>query len=666
MNIFSFFKSRSLRFKILSGFLLSLLPMLAIMGISYFSARNSTLDSSQRIMNLVAGNGAKEINDFIKTQELKFIDWTQEDLFGMAIEFNTTEEMQSYFKSFLQGQSVYSVLMLTDNKGKILQVQVGEHIKDGKSESFQGRTNKEVSGLDNKALRSASFVKNDFLKQLGQMSSATYLFSFKTHDSQKNHNGYFLAYLDWSNLQAKVESIKSEMHTNGFDNSQVAIIDPASGLMLAHSNQEKIDTGLNMSDSLKAWLSGSKNSEVRKFNLGEETDFATAFSLLDPAELFKGQAAAQNQSNISFTVFVPEDDIMAGVRRILLTTGGVTGGGGVLILLVALLVTYQITRPLNIIIDGLKEGAGQVSTSSGQIASASQSLADGSSEQAASLEETSSSLEEMSSMTKQNADNANQADNLMKEANLVVGKANDSMAELTESMSEISTASEETSKIIKTIDEIAFQTNLLALNAAVEAARAGEAGAGFAVVADEVRNLAMRAADAANNTAELIEGTVKKTKDGTELVVKTNEAFSEVANSAAKVGELVGEIAAASNEQSRGIEQVNTAVIDMDKVTQMNAANAEQSASASQEMSAQAEQMTAMVDDLVTLVGGRGAGSGNDQSLVLENKHKSPVRGGTTIVTQTTKDKKAAVLRAEEVRPDQVIPFSDGDDFQDI
>jgi len=562
MNILSFFKSRSLRFKILAGFLLSLLPMLAIMGISYSSARSSALGSSQRLMNLITSNGAKEINDFIKTQEFKFIDWTQEDLFGMAIEFKTSEDMQSYFKSFLQGQKGFSLLMLTDKQGKVLQAEAGEHIKNAGSETFQGHTVKEVSQIGKKSVRSATFVKNDFMKQLGQKSAITYLFSFKTHGSGGNHNGYFLAYLDWSILQDEVEAVCGEMLTNGFDNAQVTILDTAFGTMYAHSNQEMIDTGLEMTGSLKSWLNGSKNGEISKVNLGKEIDFVTFVSLPSAAELFEGNVAVQGGSNLNFTVLVPENDVMAGVRKILLTSGGVAGGGGILIVLIALLVAYQITGPLNIIIEGLKEGAGQVTASSGQIATASQSLDKGSGEQASSLEETSSALEEMSSMTKQNADNANQADNLMKEANLVIGKANDSMAQLTESMSEISAASEETSKIIKTIDEIAFQTNLLALNAAVEAARAGEAGAGFAVVADEVRNLAMRAADAANNTAELIEGTVKKTKDGTELVVKTNDDFTEVATSAAKVGELVGEIAAASNEQSRGIEQVNTAVID--------------------------------------------------------------------------------------------------------
>ena len=286
----------------------------------------------------------------------------------------------------------------------------------------------------------------------------------------------------------------------------------------------------------------------------------------------------------------------------------ITGLAAALVIGMALafFITRSITRPIRRIIDGLSEGASEVSSAAGQVSGAAQSLAEGSSEQAASIEETSSSLEEMSSMTKRNADNAGEANSLMSEAKQVVATANDSMGRLTDSMGEITRASEETSKIIKTIDEIAFQTNLLALNAAVEAARAGEAGAGFAVVADEVRNLAMRAADAAKNTANLIEGTVKKVKDGSDLVSRTNEAFQQVAGSSSKAADLVAEIAAASNEQAQGINQINTAVTELDKVTQQNAANAEESASAAEEMSAQAETMQGMVGELVAMVGGAG------------------------------------------------------------
>jgi Methyl-accepting chemotaxis protein (MCP) signalling domain len=270
----------------------------------------------------------------------------------------------------------------------------------------------------------------------------------------------------------------------------------------------------------------------------------------------------------------------------------------------AFFIIRSITAPLKKVITGLSGGAEQVAAASNQVSSASQLLAEGASEQAASIEETSSSLEELSAMTLQNSENANQANNLMAEANEAVSAANASMAQLTKSMDEISSVSAETQKIVKTIDEIAFQTNLLALNAAIEAARAGEAGAGFAVVADEVRGLAMRAAQAAKNTAGMIEGTITKVLEGSDLATSTGEAFKKVSTSATKVGELVAEIAVASKEQADGINQINTAVADMDSVVQRNAANAEENSSASEQMNAQAFQMREFVVELATLVSG--------------------------------------------------------------
>ncbi|MBI9082022.1 MAG: CZB domain-containing protein [Desulfobacterales bacterium] len=329
--------------------------------------------------------------------------------------------------------------------------------------------------------------------------------------------------------------------------------------------------------------------------------------------------------------------------------------------LLSFLAIRSTTGPLNRIIAGLNEGADQVSSAAGLVSTSSQSLAEGSAEQAASIEETSSSLEEMSSMTSQNADHARQADTLMQKTNAVVQEADTAMSELTVSMKEITSASEETSKIIKTIDEIAFQTNLLALNAAVEAARAGEAGAGFAVVADEVRNLAMRAADAAKNTAVLIEGTVKKINGGSELVASANEAFQQVAESSAKVGGLVGEIAAASNEQSQGIGQINTAVNEMDKVVQNNAACAEESASASEEMSAQAEQMKSMVGELVVLVDGSTPSERSIAPRTISAARRRTVAnpyGKSTLGASRLKTVK-------KVGPKDLIPLDD-DDFKDF
>jgi methyl-accepting chemotaxis protein len=327
------------------------------------------------------------------------------------------------------------------------------------------------------------------------------------------------------------------------------------------------------------------------------------------------------------------------------------------------LTAARIAKPIHRAIEGLRDGADQVASASGQISSSSQSLAEGASEQAASIEETSSSLEEMSSMTKLNAENAHQADALMKTANEVIAKANVSMNHLMGSMEQISKASEETSKIIKTIDEIAFQTNLLALNAAVEAARAGEAGAGFAVVADEVRNLAMRAAEAARSTSGLIEGTVRRIKEGSELVTKTNGAFGEVGKSADAVGKLVAEIAAASNEQAQGIEQVNKAVGEMDKVVQLNAANAEESASASEEMNAQAMDIKKVVQDLARLVGGVRTDAGREPAQSGKKETAKPLSSHPLVAAPT--HRKPAPPQARKVNPEEVIPFKE-EGFKDF
>ncbi|MBI5582936.1 MAG: methyl-accepting chemotaxis protein, partial [Deltaproteobacteria bacterium] len=341
-------------------------------------------------------------------------------------------------------------------------------------------------------------------------------------------------------------------------------------------------------------------------------------------------------------------------------------------LLLAYLMSRSIARPVTQIVHDLNQGADQVAGASQQVSAASQTLAEGASEQAAAIEETSSSMEEMSSMTRQNADNARQANSLMSATSRVVDEADQAMGELNRSMKDISRASEETAKIIKTIDEIAFQTNLLALNAAVEAARAGEAGAGFAVVAGEVRNLAMRAADAAKNTATLIEESVKKIKSGTEIVERTNQAFGQVNQEAKKIEQLVSEIAAASQEQAQGIEQTNKAIAEMNKIVQSNAASAEESAAASEEMFGQAEFMKRTVSDLSLLIEGVKGGGKNgsrkptaDAPALPPTLKKSPVRTLALKKLVRTAREAQAPDRTRIVPPAKVIPLEE-DDFKDF
>ncbi len=259
-------------------------------------------------------------------------------------------------------------------------------------------------------------------------------------------------------------------------------------------------------------------------------------------------------------------------------------------------------RALRTMVDRLNDLLGQVQTSSEQINSgssqvsdSSQTLSQGATETAASLEEITASMTEMASQTKLNAENADQANSLSKGAQGAASNGSDMMIGLVAAMGDINRSGEDISKIIKVIDEIAFQTNLLALNAAVEAARAGQHGKGFAVVAEEVRNLAGRSAKAAKETAELIENSAEKTRNGNDIVEKTEAALKEIVLGTTKVSDLVAEIAAASNEQSEGISQVNSGLNQIDSVTQQNTANAEESAAASEELASQSAQLQGML-----------------------------------------------------------------------
>ena len=400
------------------------------------------------------------------------------------------------------------------------------------------------------------------------------------------------------------------------------------GLILAHPDKSIIMKA--RSNDLTPGLGVASNAGGL-VNFSERGESRTAF--------------LQRNEALDWTLAIVADngELLAPLKHLAAICLGIAALAALLAVGLILGIVRSIVKSIDRIAGKLTEGADEVASFSRRASLTSEELSESASYQASALEESASSLEEMASMTRQNADNAGQAEKLVEESMKDFGEAEGAVTGLAAAMREISQASTDTQKIVKTIDEIAFQTNLLALNAAVEAARAGEAGAGFAVVADEVRNLAVRAADAARNTAQLIEGTVSRVQGGTSYVDRASSAFAKVKNVSENIGRLVSQISSACEEQAQGIQQVSKAVSGIDDLTQRNAAGAQESASISVQMSGRAGQMNGVVRELMILVGGkRSAENRNgDGDLPSPEPRDTPSVKGLRVVSVHSGERRA-------------------------
>jgi len=380
---------------------------------------------------------------------------------------------------------------------------------------------------------------------------------------------------------------------------------------------------------------------MTQIRLQIDKDFGAAMSMLDkevPAKVARLNDAAQAVRTYCNQVADERTQLTVdSFGRVRSSVGGFGSVSVIFALLAVLLVTMnsgRVRRALNTIAETLDDVSHSLMGSASTISSSSQNLAESSNQQAGSIEETSTSLEAMASMTKKNAENAQHANELAGEARNAADKGAADMSAMTRAMEDIKKSSDDIAKIIKTIDEIAFQTNILALNAAVEAARAGEAGMGFAVVADEVRNLAQRSAQAARETSEKIEGAINNTTRGVEISAKVSTALVEILEKARQVDKLAAEVAEASREQTQGINQINASVGQMDRVTQTNAASAEESAATARELNGQAVAMKQAVTELLEMIGGSQAQSPSDSSTPAVLRTSPPRKSHSTPATK--------------------------------
>ena len=624
-------------------------------AVSYFKSKNALVEASNTQISQLAASTLSIVDAWFADRKLEIRNWSTQKVFHSAVTDTfvgraARKAANNQLAKLKEDYKFYETIYLATRSGEI------------------------VAASADMAEQAGAATNEKFFQEAVQSKDADGVYVSEVYVSALSKNPVFAIASPLTSSGGVTGVLYGVLNIEAFNrqfidpikvgNTGYAFVFNKDGLVIAHSDKSLI-----------------MKMNIKDLDFGREMLLKGQGLLQYTNNSLESLGAFRSHPELGWTICINAStkEVLSAVKSVGILNLSVTSAIIVLAVVCILVIAYRTVRPINKTISGLEQAVEQVVTGATEVAASSQTLSSGASQQAATIEETSSSLEEMASMTRQNADNAGAAKSKMAEATQIVQKVNQHMGDMAEAIQEITQSSEETGKIIKTIDEIAFQTNLLALNAAVEAARAGEAGAGFAVVADEVRNLAMKAADAARTTTDLIEKTIKSIQKGNELTHSTQEAFKENITISKKVGELVEEIAAASGEQAQGIEEVNRAVAEMDKVVQQVAATAEESAAASEEMNSQAVEMEGFVKDLTGIVYGdaNALRNGNEKrpesnpanwnqpAIAATTSMAGEDVPGSDLESEHNRQTSSLEWAAEEVNPKQVIPMDDKD-FKDF
>ena len=329
------FSSMSLRFKIVFGMLLSLLPMLAIVLITYYSETNATLNNMKRVMVLANQHGAEDINRYIRGRAGIFTQWAEDDVFGMAIEFNMNSELTDHFNTLLENQEGFSLLMVADLKGRIITA-AGKKIDGKPARQLEGMTLEKLHAPDNNGEKSVTFFKGRLVDGMGLPSFHSYCFSLKTRDSNGRHNGYFFAYMDWSAIQERCRDLLASIRKSGFHRAEAVVLNVSASTIIGHPDKEMIDQTVQINESLKSWLRRTRGEGVEKFEFKGEKNYITAVPVLNVSKLFNSRAFQTPEvPYLCLSLFVPENEVMLGVRKTLVSSVGIAAAGSFIIILLA-------------------------------------------------------------------------------------------------------------------------------------------------------------------------------------------------------------------------------------------------------------------------------------------------------------------------------------------